>query len=303
MKNFSQSKTFDPNESSLLRIQKEQSFFDNPSSGNKKKSIENEPEEEKSLQKEIFLLKQDNFQLKDRIQSQEKKIGDLELMIENLKICNMVQMRENKSLITLLKLNCDKTMKNKENFNLFLEHNSNSKNEDPSQNMNCIITKKFKQYFEDSQEIMQHIPEKNTNLLNSLEKNKNEKLIKIWDHQKNNVSLHFPHLTISNIKNSENKLLKKNGISTVEQQILNTTDEDIIIEYYEVDSKDGKFFMKIQKNLNFSFADLIIYMEKKEFVYFVLKPQEMMTQTYYMKKSSISKANPTYNFSLKLRYM
>ena len=235
------SKTIDPNESSLLRIQKEvkeKSFFEDLSE-TKRKSIDNEDSEENNrLRNEISSLKQENIEMNNLIKSYEKKNGELELEIENLKICNMILLKENKALVIL---NSKKTLKNNEDLEVSLEDKINSfqeiKNEEKSsKNMNSIKTKQFKEYFEDNLEIIEESSEKNKNIKREIQ---NENFIKIWNHQENNLKLDFPHFTIVNFKKTDNNILKKIGIITIDQQILNATKHPIIIEFSEFDSSEG----------------------------------------------------------------
>ena len=238
------SKIIDPNESSLFRIQKEvkeKSFFEDLSE-TKRKSIDNEDGEENNrLRNEILSLKQENIEMNNLIKSYEKKNGELELEIENLKIWNMIQLKENKALV----LNSKKTLNNNEDLEVSLENKINSfqeiKNEEKSsKNMNSIITKQFKGYFEDNLEIIEESSEKNKNIFIKREI-QNENFIKIWNHQENNLKLDFPHFKIVNFKKTDNNFLKKNGIITIDQQIFNTTKDPIFIEFYEFDSSNGIF--------------------------------------------------------------
>ena len=301
MKLIPDSKIVDPNESSLLKIHKEQSFFFQDFSETKRKSIENDNEKENTkLRNEISSIKKENIEMKNLIKTYEKKVSDLELEIENLKIWNLLQGKENKEF---LRINCEKTMNNNEDVKTFLEDKINSLQEikieeKSSKNVNSIITKKFKGYFEDNKEIFEDNSKKDNKIFIESEIKK-ENLMKFWDHQENNLKLDFPHLTIFNIKKSDNNFMKKNGVVTIEQQILNTTKDPIIIEFYEIDFTEGilKSFDMI-----FYFLDLTIYNKNEKFVAFILEPQTFMKQTYYLKKFPKPKDNPSYNFILKLQY-
>jgi len=160
------SKSIDYNESSLLRMQKEvreQSVFEDFSE-TKRQSIDNEDGEENNrLRNEILSLKQENIEMNNLIKSYEKKNSELELEIENLKIWNIIQLKENKALV---RLNRKKTLNNNEDLEVSLEDKIHSfqeiKNEGKSsKNMNSIITKQFQGYFEDNLEIIDESSEKN----------------------------------------------------------------------------------------------------------------------------------------------
>ena len=241
MKLIPDSKIVDPNESSLLKIHKEQSFFFQDFSETKRKSIENDNEKENSkLRNEISSIKKENIEMKNLIKTYEKKVSDLELEIENLKIWNLLQGKENKEF---LRINCEKTMNNNEDVKTFLEDKINSLQEikieeKSSKNMHSIITKKFKGYFEDNIEIFKENSEKN-NKISKEDEIPNENIIKIWDHQEDSLKLNLPHLTFLNNKKNNKDILNKNGIVTIDQQILNTSKDPIFIKFYELDSSEG----------------------------------------------------------------
>ena len=63
-----------------------------------------------------------------------------------------------------------------------------------------------------------------------------------------------------------------------------------------------KVYLKYLVFSMFIFIDLTIYNKKEKFVSLILESQTFIKQTYYLKKASLSKNNPEYNFFLKLGY-
>ena len=105
--------------------------------------------------------------------------------------------------------------------------------------------------FEENKELIKEVSEKNANISKEL-KHQNQNIMKIWNFEDDNINLSLPHLTIFNINKSDDNILKKNGILTIEQEILNTSSDPIIIEFYELHSSEGIlniFFLK-QKRIH-----------------------------------------------------